>query len=223
MHNPCQSCWRGLFPLVCFLGVSPLQSIASPIARCDEQQPGQPVLVDSRRIWNKARHNTFTDLLQYRDRWYCVFREGTAHVSPAGALRVIVSQDGDKWESLALVESSEYDLRDAKLTVTPNDELMLNGAGMIADADIRYYSMTWFSSDAGKTRDKGRMIGDPGFWLWRAQWNKDVAYSFGYSTERELARSGNCACIAQPTAASLKRTSNSSPRQRVAVRTEFCS
>jgi len=111
--------------------------------------------------------------------------EGTAHVSPDGALRVITSQEGDTWESLALVESSDYDLRDAKLTVTPNDELMLNGAGMIADADIRYYSMTWFSLDAGKTWDKGRQIGDPGFWLWRTQWNKDMAYSFGYSTERD--------------------------------------
>ncbi len=185
MHHPLTTGWRHLVPLVCFVAISLVQSMSPRIARCDELASGQPVLVDSRRIWNRARHNAFTDLLRYRDRWYCVFREGTAHVSPDGALRVITSQDGDKWESLALIESSEYDLRDAKLTVTPNDELMLNGAGMIADADIRYYSMTWFSSNAGKTWDKGRKIGDPGFWLWRTQWNKGMAYSFGYSTERD--------------------------------------
>lgn len=155
------------------------------ITFADEAVSDRPVLIESRRIWNKAPHNAFTDLLRYRDRWYCVFREGRAHVSPDGALRVITSSDGAKWESLAIIRSDKYDLRDAKLTVTPDDQLMLNGAGMIADADVRYYSQVWFSSDAGKSWDNGRQIGDPGFWLWRAQWHKGFAYSFGYSTERD--------------------------------------
>ena len=145
---------------------------------------GNPVLVESRRIWNKAAHNAFTDLLRFKDRWYCVFREGTAHVSPDGALRVIVSADGEKWESIALIESPTYDLRDAKITVTPDGRLMLNGAGMIADDKVRYYSLCWFSSDGGHTWDKGRQIGDPGFWLWRIHWHDGLAYSMGYSTER---------------------------------------
>ena len=62
---------------------------------------------------------------------------------------------------------------------------MLNGAGMIADADIRYYSMSWFSSDGGKTWDQGRQIGHPGFWLWRAHWHDNHCYSMGYSTDRD--------------------------------------
>jgi hypothetical protein len=179
------SLWSRLVTGFCLAVALHLNAIALPIARCDEPQSGRPVLVESRRIWNRAPHNAFTDLLRYQDRWYCVFREGKAHVSPDGALRVITSEDGSKWESLALVESSEYDLRDAKLTVTPNNELMLNGAGMIADADVRYFSRTWFSSDAGRTWDSGRQIGDPGFWLWRTQWHQKTAYSFGYSTERD--------------------------------------
>ena len=146
---------------------------------------GKPVLVESRRIWNKAVHNAFTDLLRYQDHWYCVFREGTAHVSPDGALRVITSADGEKWESIALIESPKYDLRDAKITVTPDGRLMLNGAGMLANAKVRYYSMCWFSTDGGHTWDKGRQIGDPGFWLWRAHWHGGAAYSMGYSTERD--------------------------------------
>jgi hypothetical protein len=97
---------------------------------------------------------------------------------------VIQSTDGEQWDSLALIESPTYDLRDAKLTVTPQGQLMLNGAGMIADAEVRYYSMCWFSPDDGKTWDKGRQIGDPGFWLWRTQWHRGLAYSMGYSTER---------------------------------------
>jgi len=114
-----------------------------------------------------------------------VFREGSAHVSPDGALRVIVSDDGETWKPKALITSPKYDLRDAKLTVTPDGRLMLNGAGMIADAKIRYYSMVWFSSDDGQTWTEGKQIGDPGFWLWRSQWHKGMAYSMGYATYRD--------------------------------------
>src|SRR5262245_19700916 len=56
-------------------------------------------LVEVRKIWDVAPHNAFTDLIRFRDRWFCVFREGKAHVSPDGALRVIISSDGVNWES----------------------------------------------------------------------------------------------------------------------------
>jgi len=148
----------------------------------------QPNLVESRRIWDKAPHNAFTDLLRFQDRWYCVFREGTAHVSPDGALRVITSEDGEAWESASLVTSPTYDLRDAKISVTPDGQLMLNGAGMIADAEVRYYSMSWFSPDGGRTWDEGHQIGDPGFWLWRAQWHQGTVYSMGYDTDRDRSK-----------------------------------
>lgn len=165
--------------VVVLAALLPQSSIADDAAQNDA-----PVLIESRRIWDKAPHNAFTDLLRHKNRWYCVFREGKAHVSPDGGLRVITSADGKQWDSLALIESPTYDLRDAKLTVTPQGQLMLNGAGMIADAKVRYYSMCWFSQDDGKTWDKGREIGDAGFWLWRTQWHGELAYSMGYSTER---------------------------------------
>ena len=61
---------------------------------------------------------------------------------------------------------------------------MLNGAGMIADAPIRYHSMVWFSEDPGKTWSREKRIGDPGDWLWRAHWHKGLCYSMGYGTDR---------------------------------------
>jgi len=144
-----------------------------------------PRLVESKLIWDKAPHNAFTDLLFHEGRWYCVFREGSEHVSPDGSIRVIVSDDGESWESQALVEHPVEDLRDAKLTVTPEGHLMLNGAGMQADKPVRYQSFSWFSEDKGKTWTKEIPIGDHGFWLWRAQWHKNQSYTMGYSTERE--------------------------------------
>ncbi len=145
----------------------------------------KPQLVEVNRIWDGAAHNAFTDLLYHEGQWYCVFREGSKHVSPDGSLRVLTSTDGDHWESLSFVSHPTDDLRDAKLTVTPDGRFMLNGAGMQADKDVRYHSMVWFSDDKGKTWDEGRRIGDPGFWLWRVQWHEKVAYTMGYDTNRD--------------------------------------
>lgn len=32
-------------------------------------------------IWDAAPHNAFTDLIRWKNRWYCASREGTAHSS----------------------------------------------------------------------------------------------------------------------------------------------
>ena len=93
-------------------------------------------LLDVRRIWDRAPHNAFTDLVRFRDRWLCVFREGARHVSPDGALRVIESGDGERWEPAALITSPDSDLRDAKITITPDGRLMLCGAEALHDKSV---------------------------------------------------------------------------------------
>src|SRR5689334_11570692 len=87
----------------------------------------QPELVDARKIWDQAPHNAFTDLIRFNDRWLCVFREGKTHVSSDGTLRVLGSADGQTWTSEALVTLAGADLRDAKITLTPDGRLMLSG------------------------------------------------------------------------------------------------
>ncbi len=139
-------------------------------------------VVDVRKIWDRAPHNAFTDLIRFKDRWFCVFREGKAHVSPDGALRVITSKDGKKWESAALITSKTSDLRDAKITVTPDGKLMLSGAGALhKPSKIRHQSMAWFSDDGHEWSDPVE-IGEADYWLWRVTWKKDKAYGIGYST-----------------------------------------
>lgn len=160
-------------------------SASSESAEPIESTLSQPRLVSVDRIWDRAPHNAFTDLLFHNGRWLCVFREGSRHVSSDGSLRVITSQDGQHWTSLARVTDPVEDLRDAKISVTPDGRLMLNGAGMQADQPIRYHSMVWFSSDGGETWTEAAKIGDPGFWLWRAHWHKGFCYSMGYETNRD--------------------------------------
>jgi hypothetical protein len=89
---------------------------------------------------------------------------------------------------LALISHATDDLRDAKLSLTADGRFLLNGAGMQADKHVRYHSMSWLSADNGRSWDDGRKIGDPGFWLWRAQWHNGTAYSMGYETYRDRSR-----------------------------------
>ncbi|MFO0969821.1 MAG: hypothetical protein U0793_30055 [Gemmataceae bacterium] len=142
-------------------------------------------LVEVRKIWDKAPHNAFTDLVRFNDRWFCVFREGKAHVSPDGSLRVLTSEDGTTWESAALMTSPTSDLRDAKITITPDGRLMLSGAEALHDKSKHtHQSLAWFSKD-GRTWSGRHEIGDPDFWLWRVSWHKGAAYSLGYGCGKD--------------------------------------
>ena len=142
----------------------------------------QPQLVDVQRIWDAAPHNAFTDLVFHDGAWYCVFREGDGHVSDNGALRVLRSEDGTQWESTALLTSDTADLRDAKITVTPEGKLMLSGAGALHDPDpVHHQSLSWFSDD-GTTWSDPVKVGDPNLWLWRVTWHGDACYGVGYGT-----------------------------------------
>jgi len=139
-------------------------------------------LVEVRKIWEAAPHNAFTDLIRFQNRWYCVFREGTGHVNYHGKLRVITSADGERWESATLLSAIFADLRDAKITITPKQELMLSGAAaMHPPIPFRHQSLAWFSPD-GRTWSEASKIGDTNMWLWRATWHKGAAYSIGYRT-----------------------------------------
>ena len=106
-------------------------------------------------------------------------------MSPDGALRVITSADGEKWESAALITSPTSDLRDAKITVTPDGQLMLAGAEALHDKRVKtHQSLAWFSRD-GRTWSERHEIGDPDFWLWRVTWLKDTAYGIGYGCGKD--------------------------------------
>ncbi len=158
-------------------------SAQSPSSEVRIAPAGKWEMVDTRRIWKRAPHNAFTDLVRHNDRWYCVFREGKAHVSPDGALRVLTSMDGNRWRSAALITSDSADLRDAKITVTPKGQLMLSGAGALRPGGgYKHQSMVWFSWD-GLHWSKGTVVGDKDNWLWRTTWSpKGAAYGFGYNT-----------------------------------------
>src|SRR5688500_19168487 len=97
----------------------------------------EPEVVSVVKIWDRGKHNAFTDLIRWHDKWYCTFREADAHVGGDGVLRVLESADGKTWESVAGITEAGGDLRDPKLSVPPDDRLMIAAAR---------------PGDAGKTR-----------------------------------------------------------------------
>ncbi len=145
----------------------------------------EPRLLSVQRIGEAAPHNAFTDLVRWRERWWCVFREGQGHVSPDGAIRVLTSADGTNWTSGARLTSPLGDLRDPHLTVTPEGRLMLYGAVALPQpGPVKHSSLVWFS-DSGTNWTAEQTVGDPDVWLWRVAWNGPAALGVGYDTGGE--------------------------------------
>jgi predicted dehydrogenase len=144
--------------------------------------PPRARLIDVRKIWDASAHNAFTDLIRYDEQWFCVFREGQGHVSSDGAIQVIRAGDAMEWQSVARLNSLKADLRDPKLSHTPDGRLMLVAAGALHQpAEMRHQTYAWFSSD-GKDWGEPVLIGEPDIWLWRATWCQDQAFGVGYHT-----------------------------------------
>ncbi len=137
-------------------------------------------LVSAERIWDGAPHNAFTGLARFHDRWYVAFREGERHgVDYSGSIRVLASNDGSDWESVALMEDADSDLRDAHLEVTAEGELMLLGVRSFgSDHDPRHQPVAWFTRNGDSWTDRIE-IAEADYWLWSITWNPDSGYGYG--------------------------------------------
>jgi hypothetical protein len=162
--------------------ISLLLSAALAIGHAAQSAPS-PAVVSVARIWDTGAHNAFTDLIRWRDRWYCTFREGDEHVGGDGRIRVLVSTDGQAWTSAALVGETGIDLRDPKLSTTPDGRLMIVAGGSVYEGK-RYLGRqprVTFSQD-GITWSAPRRILEEGDWLWRVTWHDGRAYGVTYRT-----------------------------------------
>ena len=146
-------------------------------------------LLSVAKIWDAAPHNAFTDLVRFRGEWFCTFREADAHVPGwNGKTRVIASDDAETWASAALLEEHGVDLRDPKISVTPDGRLMLVMGGSIYPGDegepgrkiSSRQTRVAFSGD-GRTWSPIRPILSETEWLWRVTWHRGVAYGVSRS------------------------------------------
>ena len=78
--------------------------LCSTITTWAEETVQQRLVISVERIWDRAAHSAFTDLIRFQDHLYCTFREGTGHIpGQNGVIRVIRSADGMNWDSVALL------------------------------------------------------------------------------------------------------------------------
>lgn len=147
--------------------------------------------IEVEKMWDQAPHNAFTDILRFNNAFYSTFREGANHVSgPGGKARVLRSADGKKWESVALFEVADRDVRDPKLSVTPDNRLMvLMDVESYKDGKVASRKpYVAFSSGAGFTEPKESVV-DPAIaswsdWVWRVTWHKGAGYAIVYQQDR---------------------------------------
>jgi hypothetical protein len=90
------------------------------------------------------------------------------------------SVQGKKWRTLAVLQNPDADLRDGKLTVTPDGRLQLLAAAAFHDKTKQaYQSYLWYSID-GKNWSEPQAAGEADYWLWRLSWLRDQAYTVAY-------------------------------------------
>lgn len=144
-------------------------------------------------IWNNEDHSAFTSLVRFKGRWYCSFREYDSHIFNAdgiaeGRVRIISSRNGRKWESVTCFGLPLCDLRDPKLSITPDGRLMviIGGSYYHAKKLVNRVSHVSFSRDGrfftppmacGMYTDYSKSPN----WIWRVTWNGDMGYAVCYT------------------------------------------
>jgi hypothetical protein len=143
-------------------------------------------LISVKKIWDQAPHNAFTDLARWNGKFFCAFREGRAHMSTDGRIRVLTSEDGENWESAAELALDGFDLRDAGLSTTPDNRLMLIGGAAPRKTDQDRAPTGTFVAFSKESANwtKPQIVVEPGRWLWRVTWNGGKAYGISYSSIR---------------------------------------
>ena len=159
---------------------------------------GKVAAQESQKIWDSAPHSAFTDLIHWNGKLYCAFRIGNDHVprqaGDEGRIQLIVSSDrGKTWSDRVTLAEPDIDLRDPKLSVTPDGRLMILFAGSNYDGSTlkgRDCRVVFGKPDG--TFSKQHVIefdselADRFDWLWRVSWAGDgTGYGVIYQPEKE--------------------------------------
>lgn len=147
------------------------------------QETSKLTFISANKIWDKAPHSAFTDLIRFQEGWYCIFRESDQHAGGKdGTISLIKSSDGEVWHNALVFEETGIDLRDPKLSITPDGKLMiLMGGSEYAPTGefITRQSRVAFSSDGEHWSSLTKIL-EPHEWLWRVTWHEGKAYGVSY-------------------------------------------
>lgn len=147
------------------------------------------------KIWDKAPHNAFPDMIRFKGNFYVALREGNNHMpDKSGAVRILKSKDGKKWQSVGLLEEEDRDVREGRLSITPEGKIMvITAVGVYDDGYKILYPMVSFSDEKGEDftpLQRIEMDIEPNLdWMWRVTWHNKVGYGIvyrNYNAAREV-------------------------------------
>ncbi|WP_016954133.1 hypothetical protein [Catenovulum agarivorans] len=123
-------------------------------------------------IYSNNKHNAFTDLVFYQDKFFCCFRQASNHVSADGRIIILSSNDATNWQVCCTVAEYLADLRDPKLSIDANGQLQLlyyrkrfqQHNGQLRNiANENCISV----SQNGRSFSQAKVVGENNWWLWR--------------------------------------------------------
>ncbi|WP_339926008.1 hypothetical protein [uncultured Cyclobacterium sp.] len=141
------------------------------------------------KIWDRAPHNAFPDMIRFKGEFYIALREGNNHMpDKSGAIRILKSKDGEDWQSVILLEEDDRDVREARLSITPEGRIMvLTAVGVYEGGYKILYPMVSFSDTKGgnfSPLQKATMDMEPSLdWIWSLTWHKGVGYGVVYQNK----------------------------------------
>jgi hypothetical protein len=138
----------------------------------------------ARKIYSDGCHNAFTGIARLGQRTFVTFRSAVDHMVFEGKIRIIASQDLERWQTEHVVERADADFRDPKL-VTFAGSLHCYFAQRLpkspADREVRLCSMVVRSRDGHRFDEPVRVEGvRPGAWLWHVTACGDQLYGTAY-------------------------------------------
>ncbi len=153
------------------------------------------VRIRVRKVWGSDKHCAFTSIIKFKGRYYLSFREADSHIFDddgiaRGGTRILVSDDGDHWTSVAHLMKDGYDLRDPKLSITPDNRLMVIIGGSIYNPTTKHLDgripQVSFSSDGVTFTEPQPVVIDSRTtngkdWIWRVDWLDGIGYGVCYS------------------------------------------
>jgi hypothetical protein len=143
----------------------------------------QAELIGVQKIWDKAPHNAFTDLIHHQNLWFCCFREGDGHVGGNGVIRILISSTGANWVDYAEIKEAGVDLRDPKLAVMPDGKrlYLLMGGSVYEGQTLTGRRPRYSTSQDGKVWTPPQKLLAEGDWLWRATLHPETKRLYGVS------------------------------------------
>lgn len=173
-----------------------------------------------KKIGNKADHNAFVDLCAFNQQLFCCYREAENHVSADGSIRILTLDTQGKILHSRRISIPNTDLRDPKITVTPDGQLLLIAYARqtaMQNKTIGRRNLTWLSQ-TGHSWSTAKEFGDKGWWLWRVRWHNNQAYGFAYNKNQNAIHlySGNprrSFHLHQPFALSLQKHQKGYPNE----------